>query len=402
MGFFDRFRRDGGAGRQKRTDGTSLVGITINTPGVICPAGYHPLMDAPEVAAAVWRISDMMGSMTIHLMRNTDLGDVRIRDALAKKVDISPWSLSNRSSWVSWICSQMLTQGEAFVLPVTAGGMLRDLVPQPAARAQLRPDGSPYEVVINGTAFDPDEVLHFPLRPDPRQPWRGLGPQVQLQAVVDSIMQTTATRQAFMSTDYKPPLIIAVNSDSDLSDEEKRKNFLEKFWKRSDPSQPVVIPADLMTVTQAKYLSLNDLAIKDGVELDKKAVASIFGVPGFLVGVGQYSRSEFNTFISSVLLPMARIIEQELTKKLLLADDRYFRFNVRTLYSYDLKELADIGDNQYVRGIMDGNEVRDWLGLSPRKGLDKLVLLENYIPLDAIGDQQKLHGGDDDGTTPDP
>ena len=377
---------------------SSVVGITLNSPGVIAPSGYHRLMDAPEVAAAVWRISDMLGSMTIHLMRNTDAGDVRVRDELAKKVDVSPWSLTTRSSWVSWIGTQMLTQGEAFVLPVTSGGRLDDLIPQPTARAQLRPDGKPYEIVINGMAFDPDEVLHFQLRPDPKYPWKGIGPQLQLQSVVDSIMQTSATKQAYMSSDYKPPIIISVNADSDLSDENLRSAFLEKFWKRADPPEPVVIPADLMNVTQAKYLSLTDLAIKDGVELDKKAVAAIFGVPGFLVGVGQYNRQEYNTFVSTVLMPLAKRIEQELTRKLLLSPDRYFRFSSRALYAYDLQEMANIGDAQYVRGIMTGNEVRDWLGLSPMKGLDELVLLENYIPLADIGNQEKLQGGNENET----
>lgn len=211
-------------------------------------------------------------------------------------------------------------------------------------------------------------------------------------------MQTSATKQAYMSSDYKPPIIISVNADSDLSDEDLRSRFLEKFWKRNDPTEPVVIPADLMNVTQAKYLSLTDLAIKDGVELDKKAVASIFGVPGFLVGVGQYNRQEYNTFVSTVLMPLAKRLEQELTKKLLLSPDRYFRFSSRALYAYDLQEMANIGDAQYVRGIMTGNEVRDWLGLSPMKGLDELVLLENYIPLADIGNQEKLQGGNENET----
>ena len=170
--------------------GTSLIGITLNTPGVICPSGYHPLMEAPEVAAAVSRISDMLGSMTIHEMQNTRDGDVRVRDALARKVDIDPWSLATRQTWVSWICSQMLTEGEAFVIPRTSGGLLLDLPPAYGARAQLRDDGTPYQVVFKAVSFDPDEVLHFRLRPDLRYPWKGMGPQLQLQAVVDSIIQT--------------------------------------------------------------------------------------------------------------------------------------------------------------------------------------------------------------------
>ncbi len=377
--------------RSDDTGGVNLVGLQINSPGVICPAGYHRLDEAPEVAAAVWWISDMVSSMTIQLMQNGPSGDSRIKNDLARTVDVSPWSLGTRQTLIGWITSTMLLEGNAYVLPVTKMGRLQDLAPMPEAYAQLRPDGEPYEIVWKGLAFRPDEVLHFALRPDLRKPWKGLGLQVQLRQVVDSIMQTATTKAAYMSSEYKPPIIVAVNSDSDLADEEKREAFIDAYLKRSDPSKPLVIPADLLNVTQVKPLSLTDLAIKDGIELDKKDVAAIVGVPGYAVGVGSFNKDEHNAFIRTKLMYIVEILKQELTKKLLLAPDLYFRFNARSLYAYDLQELAGIARENYVRGLMTGNEARNWMGLPPLEGLDELVILENFIPAGMIGEQSKLN-----------
>lgn len=149
------------------------IGLLPTSPGVICPTGYHAMIDAPEVAAAIWRIADMIGSMTIHLMQNTDKGDVRVRNALARKVDIDPFSLTTRQTWINWIVQQMLLEGNAFVLPTTSGGILTDLVPMPQAIAQLRPDGNPYDIVYTGDLIygeDATASLSGTLHPDGHVP----------------------------------------------------------------------------------------------------------------------------------------------------------------------------------------------------------------------------------------
>ena len=98
-----------------------------------------------------------------------------------------------------------------------------------------------------------------------------------------------------------------------------------------------------------------------------------------------------HTFISRTIVPICRGIEQELTKKLLYSEDRYFRFSTRRLYSYSLKELSEISLQMRNAGLMTGNEGRNWLDLPPKDGLDDLVMLENYLPADRLGDQKKLN-----------
>lgn len=385
-------RRDTAPGKQKRTIDTDTVGVIIPQPGErLVPVGYHGLLEAPEVAACIWRVADMIGSLPIHIRRNDKSGDIRVNDALSRFVDVTPWHGGTRQLWISWIAATVMAEGEAFVLPQTAGMLFTDLPPMPGAKSVKGADKIHYLVEWEGQTFDPDDVLHFRLRPDPKYPWRGLGPSVALDTVVQSLLTSSATKTAYMSSDYKPPIIVSVDADVDeLADPEKRQAFLEDYVRPAVPGAPWVIPGGMVNVSQVKPLSLTDLAIRDGVELDKKAVASIFGVPGFLLGVGSFNKDEYNTFLRTVVLPLCRSIEQELTRKMLLADDRYFRFNTRSLFAYDLAQLAQIADDQYVRGLMTGNEVRDWLDLDPKKDLDQLVMLENYIPAGSIGDQKKL------------
>lgn len=361
-------------------------------------SGYTRLSDCPEVSAGVDTIAGLVGSMTIHLMQNSDGGDIRVRDALAAKVDISPYSLGTRKTFVEWIVRTMMTagNGNAFVLPVFRDGLLDDLVPMPDAVAVA--DGASYRVQWRGRTFAPDEVLHFVLRPSLSEPWRGTGYRVQLRDVAKNLKQANATKNAFMSQKWKPSVIIRVQGIADeFSGKEGRKKLLESYIDNDEAGQPWVVPADLLDVQQIKPLTLNDLAINDAVTLDKRTVASILHVPPFLLGVGDFNANEYNNFIRTTVMQNAQTIQQELTKKLLLSPDRYFKLNARSLFAYDLKELAEIGSNLYVRGMMEGNEVRDWVGLPPKEGLNELIILENFIQLAKIGAQKKLlQGGDSD------
>lgn len=361
--------------------------------------GYTRLIDSPDVLAAIGGLADIVSNATIQLMRNTADGDVRVRNNLSRFMDIAPWRNGSRKDLISWIVWTMLTSpcGSAFLLPHTAGGRLSDLEPMPDAYAMSDDLGQTYYVMWRGRRYESDSVLHFKRWSDPMQPWRGVGLRVSLRDVTANLRQAAATKKGFMSDKWKPSVIVKVDSlAEEFADEAGRKRLIDEYIAGSAAGDPWVIPAELMEVQQVKPLSLNDLALKDSVELDKREIASIVGVTPYMVGVGSYSDAEHNHMIRTTAVTLANIICHELTRKLLISEDMYFTMSTRRLYSYTLKELAEVADAQYIRGLMDGNEARDWLGLSPREGLNELVILENYIPRGMIGDQKKLEQGGGD------
>lgn len=360
--------------------------------------GYTSLAHNPEICAAVDTIAKLVGSMTIHLMENTEDGDVRVKNQLSRKVDIDPNSYMGRSNFIQWIVKTMFLGGDgnAVVYPQTVNGYLEELIPIPPSTTAFIPDGWGYRVAIGGREYDPKEVLHFAINPDENQPWKGTGYRVSLADVANNLKQAAATEKGFLESKWKPSIIVKVDALTDeFASPEGRKKLLSEYIDTNQAGEPWLIPAEQFSVQEVRPLTLSDLAIADVIKLDKQTVAAILGVPPFVLGVGEFKRDAWNNFISSKLMPIATIIQQELTKKLLYKPEWYFRFNARSLYSYELKDLVGLALEMHACGTMDGNEVRDWAGMSPREGLNELVLLENYIPRSKIGDQNKLQGGEE-------
>lgn len=360
--------------------------------------GYTSLAHNPEICTAVDTIARLIASMTIHLMENTSDGDVRVKNELSRKIDIEPNSNMTRATFVHWIVKTLMLDGNGntVVWPETEQGIIRDLRPIPSTLVSFVPVGLwDYRVVIAGQEYTPNDVLHFVLNPGSYYPWRGQGYRVALSDVANNLKQASVTEKGFMSSKWKPSIIVKVDAlTEEFASPEGRQRLLSEYIDTAQAGEPWMIPAEQFSVEQVRPLTLSDLALADFVQLDKRTVASILGVPPFVLGIGDFHREAWNNFVNSTIMPIAKSIEQEMTKKLLYNPNWFFRFNVRSLYNYDLKDMAAVADEQFVRGIMTGNEVRDWIGLSPLPDLNELVILENYIPRGMIGDQNKLKGGE--------
>lgn len=356
--------------------------------------GYTSLDQNPEIITAVGKIAKLIGSMTIHLMQNTDDGDVRVKNELSRKIDINPNSNMTRSTFIQWIVNTLFLYGDgnAVVYPQFRRGLLRDLKPMPSAMVAFVPDGIwDYTVLLNGQEYDPDKILHFVLNPGNYYPWKGQGVQVALKDVANNLKQAAATEKGFMQSKWKPSIIVKVDAlTEEFSSPAGRRQLLSDYIDTAEAGEPWMIPAEQFEIEQIKPLSLSDLALVDMVSLDKKTVASILGVPPFVLGVGDFERDEWNNFIDSTIMPIALSIQQEFTKKLLYSPDYYFKFNQRSLYTYSLQETISAGAEMVDRMALRRNEWRDWVGLPPDKEMSELLALENYLPADRLGDQGKL------------
>lgn len=394
--------------RRKKRD--SFDDVPVSAPKVayvlgsdfenLCAGEYTSLDKCPDIMTACRTYAELIGSMTIYLMSNTKKGDVRITNALSRQIDITPEINMNRSQWMEAIIMTLMLygKGNAIVVPHTHDGYLESLEPISADRVTLQPwkmSRREYRVMIDGVTRDPHSLLHFTLNPDKYYLWKGRGLDVSLKDLANNLKQASVTEKGFMESKWKPSIIVKVDAMIDeFSTPEGRAKILNDYVRSSQVGEPWLIPGEQFQVEQVRPLSLADLAIKDTVELDKRTVASIFGMPPFLLGIGEYNQKAWNNFIQNKVRPLCVKLAQEMTRKLILNPEWYLKFNTLSLLDWDVTTISQVFGTLYDRGIVTGNEVRDRIGLDPKDDLDKLLVLENYIPIDKAADQLKLAQGD--------
>lgn len=262
-------REDSGGGNNS---GSSSAVIWLSSPdayNLFCVQGYTPLDHCPEIMTACFKIAQIISSVTIHLMANTDNGDERIINELSRKIDIDPMPNMTRQSWMAAIVMNMLLygHGNAIVVPHTKQGYLDYLEPIAASRVQLLPVGTSYmdyNVWIDGyKVFKPENVLHFVYNPDSTYLWKGKGFEISLRELASSLKQAATTERAFMTSEYKPSVIVKVDAmTEEFSGPEGRQKLINDYLRPQAPGAPWIIPADQFSVEQIRPLTLADLAIK--------------------------------------------------------------------------------------------------------------------------------------------
>jgi len=328
------------------------------------------------------------------LMENGKHGDTRIKNELSKKLDVYPSDLMTRKTFIYRIVADLCLTGNKVVIPKVNDDLIENLILCPTGRVSFtsKTDTS-YKISYDKQIFDPDEVLHFVLNPDSNYQYIGTGFTPLVKKTVENILQANATKTAFLKSKWKPSMIVSIAADvEELRDPVKRNKILGSYTETTEEGEPWLIPSGEIDVKTISPLTLNDLAIQDSITLDIRSIASAFGVPPFLVGVGDFNKNAYNNFISRTIMSVAIAIQQELTRKILYSPALYWKFNPKSLMQYSLDEQNSYVKNMVGGGLMTRNEGRNDFDLSPvdDEGMNEFIVLENFIPVSKVGDQKKL------------
>lgn len=364
----------------------------------LIPEGYIRITDNEEIKKCTHIIADLVSNMTIMLMLNGKNGDIRIKDELAKKIDVNPHKYLSRKNFIYRLVKEMIDSGNCVVYPHYNGDYLDNLSFMPGCSFIANQNGIGYNITYSSKIYNPYDVLHFLLNPSINEPFRGLGAMPFLRQTINDIAQEQNTKTGFLKSKWKPSIIVTVNSDiEDLQDKDKRSKILNSYTETTEAGEPWLIPSGEVDVKTINPLTLKDLAILEGMTFDIRKVARAFGIPPFMLGIDKFDREEYNNFISTVIMSYAQIIQQELTCKLLIAGDRYFKFNPKSLMQYSLAEKEAFVRGMVSSGMLNRNEGRNEFDYSPvdDEGMNDYIVLENYIPVSKVADQEKLKGGDE-------
>lgn len=146
-------------------------------------------------------------------------------------------------------------------------------------------------------------------------------------------------------------------------------------------------------------LSFVDSIFIDTIKFNTSQIASVYGVPGYMVGL--YETSKFNSmeqlglqFKSQTLSAIFRMYEQEMMSKLLTKEERLagveIRFNIDSIIEYDYANKVNGIQKLFGMGVVSPDLIQDMFGIddvaidSEKEIMKKHFLMTNLTTMENI------------------
>jgi HK97 family phage portal protein len=328
------------------------------------------LLSIPAAYRCVQIIADSIASLPVHAVRNGR----ELADTPSILFDPSPGE--SRVDTVAALVTSLVMTGNAYALVAERdrNGFAQSIVVLSPDAVNVRQDAGLVTYTIGGNEYDSEDVVHVRGMTLPGH-IRGLGPlDVQRRSLGIAIAGEDYASEMFVSGSI-PSGVIKVEAELTREEAETIKNrFVAAHGGRQ--RSPALISGGMSY--EALGFSAADLELLSSRMFNAQAVATIFGVPGFLIGIGSgdsktYSnvQQDSQAFVRWTLRPHMAKIEAALSS--LLPRGQEARFNIDALLRTDTLSRYQAHEIALRSGFMTPNEVRELEHLDPLEEVAPVV-----------------------------
>lgn len=339
------------------------------------------LLDEATTMTCINAITQGVTQIPIYIRKKTDMGDYEVmKDHPVAKLFKRPNDYQTATEFKSSIVTSMLTNGNAFIYLVRAGGTSgdRQAFKHGTGRVLQMYPMEPSEVkigsnVLGRPSYSHDEYGNIPIQNIVHiRDLQTYTPQGLSRALLMSeIIGIKKAADALVAETFRSGanLNYVVSTDVPL-DAAKLKNVQEQmkaaFGRRGNRRGGAFF-IEQGSVESIKGLTPADVDLREIREQAAREIAAGFRVPAFMAGIDENQtynnvRQYWTAFHRDTLQPIVTNIEEAFSLKLLTGDEELF-FDIQEILSGDIEITNRVANDSVSNGIRTQNEARQYVGL---------------------------------------
>jgi HK97 family phage portal protein len=376
--------------------------------GVRSAAGAQVTIESaltlPVVIDCLKVLQDTIASLPLHLYERAEDGSATkaMRHPLYERLSTLPNDRMTAFEFWGKVVHDLGTRGNHFseilpgprgaidqLVPLNADTISISVLSDGALRYEIREPGRQIRYLLEG------EIWHLKNSPLTADGLLGTSPIWYGREAIGSALALQDYAARFFANDATPPFVI--QHPGSFKDEASKINFLaaiKKWWGGKNKGSPGILEFGM----KVEKVGVNNeeaqfLETRNALNLD---ITRIWRVPPHKVGIldrATFTNIEHQSleFVTDTILPIVRLIEQAISRDLILAPQRYYaQFNLDGLLRGDLQSRYSayaIGRNW---GWLSTNDIRRRENMNPVEGGDddylqplNMVPAGEEIPVDA-------------------
>ena len=288
--------------------------------------------------------------------------------------------------------------------------IVRDASGEPIALVPLSPDQMELSVSKEGEYYTyyQDGVISV-LAPENVIHWKGLGNGYiglskleYMRATTDEAISAQSNASKLYGAYSKPSGVL--QTDSTLDDKQLKAVF-ERFGGMARGGSGIFV-VDRGLKYQQLSLTPADAQLLQTRQFSVEEICRWFGVPGVLVGStaqttwGSGIQQIVEGFHKFTVGPLCKQLEQALSRRLVPVTDTSttIEFKLDGFLRSTPEARAQFYSTMAQNGAMTRNEIRRLENLPPVEGGDALTAQSNLVPLEKLGQQDRVGASPKDGT----